>query len=275
MTDPADPRNSGPDHPGDPDQIPVAPSERDRAPTPRIDPPSLMDEGANADLDRCPNCNTPMPDPDAVVCMNCGWDLVANRPAAAPGARRVRAAETVDDDADESGAERAAIALPDKFGWRLPLAIGAAAVVAAATLAGVQAPAGEWLRPVVRVLLYAPIHVGLGFVALTITARVLGQRLGDAASAACRMALAVGLFYLCYHVGQQFVTLHPAAQWIIGAGAGAALYFLVLWTLYKLTRDGALMVAATHFVLWLAFWLLLITIGWLERSPTGAATPAQ
>lgn len=242
--------------------IPLEPDERD-APGSRAHPargvinkPSLLDGGDGPDA--CPNCGAPMRDPDAVFCVRCGYDLVHNRKATT----KVGA----DDDAGGGDADSGDLCTPDKLGWKIPVVVGFAALVSAATLAGVHHP-DAWLRPVVKVMLYGPIQVGLGVLAVIATARLLQQGVGRLEFALGRMALAVGLFYLLFHLAQG---IH-AASWIpfvVGAALGAGIYYLLVWLTFSLTAGAALMLGCAHFILWLAFRVMIGVVNWLESTPS-------
>ncbi len=256
---------------GDPSRddphIPLSPSARGGGePKGRIDAPSLTDE-ASAAADRCPKCGAEMSSPDAVVCVKCGYDMRSNKPAKT----EVGAAKD-GDEGDEAPAEATIFIEEDHIGWKIPLVIGAAALVSAATLAGVQAEGG-WLRAVVRVLLYGPLQIGLGVGAVAITARLLEERVGRLELALGRMTLAIGLFYLFFMIGQT-MNLHPAVQWMIGAGLGGAAYFLVVWLMFAIWPAVALMLAGVHFALWLVLKGTVVLIDWIESAPGAASTAA-
>ncbi|TVQ33483.1 MAG: hypothetical protein EA376_02280 [Phycisphaeraceae bacterium] len=239
--------------------IPLSPSERQEAAQinkehkAEIKAPSLLD--SDEDDDTCPRCHARMPSPDAVVCFECGFDQASNKDV-----RTKVGVEEVD-----APGEVKVFCKADRIGWKAPLIAGGVALVGAAVLAAINAQEGAALRDVVRVLLYGPIQTGLGFVAVVATARLLEERIGRMDYAAARMALAVGLFYLCFQLGQS-VDAHGMVRFLIGAGLGAGLYFAVLWVLFSLTRTAATMLACSHFVMWLLFKLLIVVVNWIERG---------
>ncbi|RMH27813.1 MAG: hypothetical protein D6693_04705 [Planctomycetota bacterium] len=205
------------------------------APTPRR---PLTDPTDQPDV--CPNCGAGMPDPEALVCMRCGFDQKQNR--------IIKTKVGVDEVADPAQAQ---FVRPGRLGFRAPLIAGAVLAVSAATLSGVHADARPVLHAVAT-LLFAPVYAGIGVAAVMLTAALMEDRFGRLELAAARMLLAVGLADAAWHAGQT-MELHAALRFLIGAGAGAGLYFLAVWWLFRLNRAVAALVGVTHLSLWLIF----------------------
>lgn len=233
------------------------------------------------DADRCPNCGSRLPSADALVCVACGYDQKSNRvlktqvgdsppPPKLKGAKAVLAS-TLDDEAGEKPAEKPELARAGTIGWRIPTIVGAAAIVSAATLAGVNAEGGRWGVAVLRTLLYAPIWVGLGVIAALATARMQERRVGDVAAVAGRMTLAVGACALLFNVAQS-VELAQWMRFLLGALLGVGVYFLLLLVVFSLRPEEALMLALAHALLWLMFRGLVIAITVLEASRGASST---
>ncbi|MFG0274600.1 MAG: hypothetical protein ACF8QF_06055, partial [Phycisphaerales bacterium] len=210
------PREDAPQDEGD--HIPVEPAKRD--PKAKITRQSLLDLGKD-EPDRCPSCAAELPDKNATLCLQCGYDLKANKKLRTKvGAEEV---EEAPGDFSQAGV------IP----WQATLGLGMAAIVGAAALAFTNSDASA-LRESLRVAVHALVHVGLGVVAAIVTALFLQQKFGKVEFAVGRMALAVGLFFLSLQVGV-LLGGGPTAQWIVGAGLGAACYYLVVWRMFRTT----------------------------------------
>jgi len=208
--------------------------------------------------DACPNCGADLPSPEAVLCMRCGYDMLANEVRAT----RIGGPSEAEEDEDEG--EPGDFFRPGRLGWRVPLGASVALIVVAAVLAGMNADARQFVHGLVT-FFYAPVHAAVGLGAAALTARLLEDRLGRLELGAVRMLLATSLFLACFHAGQALAA-HPFLQFLAGAGVGAGLYFLWVWWSLGVTRVVAFMVAGFHFV----FWLLLSGLLWLQRL---AASP--
>jgi len=220
----------------DEDHIPVEPTKRD--PKPKISRQSLIDLGKD-EPDVCPSCGAELPDRDATLCLACGFDLKENkRRRTKVGVEEV---EVGPGDFSEAGV------IP----WQATLGAGLLAIVIATVLAFTQTEAGA-LREALRVAVHALVHVGLGVVSAIVTAIFLQQKFGKVEYAVGRMALAVGLFFLALQVGD-LLGGGPTARWIIGAGLGAASYYLIVWRMFSTTHQVVGIIAGMQFF----FWLLL------------------
>lgn len=206
---------------------------------------------AHGPMEPCPKCGAPTPEA-ALVCVKCGWDFARNEPT------RTRASEIEVDESAAPAKERAAISQSSKLGWKPLLIAGGVAFAVAAILAGGQAAAAaqsdsavRWIVGFFDVLINGLIRTGLGLAALLFVARVLEAPFGKIGLAAARMTLAVGLFYLAFYAAHA-LGLATWVEWILGAGAGAAAYYLVIMWVFALERDAVLLVGGAHFILWLA-----------------------
>lgn len=238
------------------EHIPLEPSERpDIAPKKeeRVkgeDVRSLIEE-ARTSAENCPNCGARMK-AEAVVCTNCGWDLVRNK--------LIRP----EIEADEIE-EKTALATEGLINWKVGLALALAAWVGAM---GVAAGATETdtLREVVRIGLYAPILAGLGFIAGVMTAKLLETGVGDYAALAARMALAVALAYLGHRLGMALDLPRPAPG-LVGLLLAFGGYVATIFFTLSLTWTATLLLAGLHLVMWLLFRGLRWAIDWVEAGP--------
>lgn len=218
--------------------------------------PSLLDDAATED--RCPKCGEKMPNPEAVVCLNCGFDQMRNTVIKT----KVGAVE-VDEDAGPREFVRAG-----RLGWKAPAIAGAVMLIAAAVLSGMHAEH----RPIghgVATLLFAPVFTGIGVAAVWLTAILMEERFGRLEHAAGRMLLAVAAVELPWHIAWNLELANPL-RFLLGAGVGAGLYYLIVWWMFSLTRTVALMVSLLHLALWAMFMGLLRMNAWLAVAP-GAA----
>lgn len=224
-----------------------------------VEKSSLLDESA-AD-DQCPNCGRAMPSPGAVVCMHCGFDQVKNKIVRT----KVGTVEVSDDPKLIAPDE---FVRPGRLGWQAPLVIGAAATIAASVLSGMHAQH----RPVwegIATLLFAPVFAGIGVAATLVTAVLMEQRFGRLELAVARMMLAVGLVELSWHIGQS-LELNNWLQFLIGAGVGAGLYYLVVWWFFSLDRTVAALLSGLHLSLCAVFMGLMQLNAWLATPPAAS-----
>ncbi len=208
------------------------------------------------EADRCPNCGVPMPDPDAVVCLNCGYDQVSNK-IIKPKVGTVEVEEP-DDPAAKFFVK------PGRLGWQAPTIAGLVLIVAAAALSGAHAEQRA-IGHAIATLLYGPVYAGLGVAAVMLTAFFMEQKIGRLEHAVGRMLLAVGLAGVCWH-GAFLLEVPNALRFFIGAGAGAGLYYLVIWLLFRLDRVVAGLLMALHAAVWLIFRGLLALEAWLASG---------
>lgn len=208
--------------------------------------------------DRCPKCGKPMPHPDAVVCMHCGYDQVQNKIIKT----KVGSVE-VDEDTGPKEFVR-----PGKLGWQTPAILGGAMIIAAAVLSGMHAPH----KPIshgIATFLFAPVFAGIGVAAVWLTALLMEERFGRFEHAAGRMLLAVATVELSWHIAWN-LELANALRFLIGAGIGVGLYFLLVWWMFSLTRTVALMTSLLHLTLWAVFMGLLEMNAWLAVAPAAS-----
>ncbi len=227
--------------------------------TPNKDDKPHPDEPGHYNIDeadRCPNCGASMPDADAVVCLNCGYDQVGNK-IIKPKVGTVE----VEDPAD---ADTKIFVKPGRFGWQAPTLAGTVLIVAAAALSGMHADQRA-IGHGVATLLYGPVYAGLGVAAVMLTAFFMEQKIGRLEHAVGRMLLAVGLAGVCWH-GAFLLEVPNVLRFFIGAGAGAGLYYLVVWLLFRLDSAVAGLLMALHATVWLIFRGLLALEAWLASG---------
>lgn len=219
--------------------------------------PSFLDDADAKDV--CPNCNAPMPYPDAVVCLKCGFDQTQNKII-----KPKVGADEVEPKSDEPAGAKDFVR-PGRLGWKAPLGIGFALIIAAAVLSGVHAPSRSILHAIAT-LLYAPIYAGIGVAAVMTTAVLMEDRMGKLELAVGRMTLAVGLAILSWHIAFGLGLGNPL-PFLLGASVGGGLYFLTVWWTFSLNRTVATLLSLLHLSLWIVF------LGLLKLSALLATTP--
>lgn len=196
--------------------------------------------------DRCPRCGEKMAVTD-VVCLKCGYDMRANV---------VREVQTgvVETPAPAAATANAAdeFVTPGRLSPKVLGIIGAALTLGAMVAAGAFAPrgAGTWvvIGLVVLTLYRIALHTATGVAAVAIAAKLEGQKFGRGDFALARMFACFALFQLCTLIRLPiWWGLSLAIMW----GLGAALYFVAIMLLFKKNRATAMLVALTHFGLWL------------------------
>ncbi len=249
------------EHATAPDAAPTSPNDGNPTDTGANEPsaykleerPSLLDDAANEDV--CPHCNKPLKDPSAVVCMNCGYDLLANKILKT----QVGDVEVAEDVALED------FARAGRLGWKTPVIVAAAALLLAAILSGMNAT-GRPVGHALATLLFGPVYAGVGVAAAAITAKLLLQPFGRIELAGARMLLATAIVMASFHVGQA-IDAPNAVQFLVGAGIGAGLYYLAVWWLFSLNSTIAFLLSLLHLSLWAFFLGLLQLNAWLATSP--------
>lgn len=214
-----------------------------------------LDEASD---DRCPKCGRPMPHPDAVVCMHCGYDQLQNKVIKT----KVGSVEV------EENAGPKEFVRTGKLGWQTPAILGGAMIIAAAVLSGMHAP----YKPIshgIATFLFAPVFAGIGVAAVWVTALLMEERFGRLEHAAGRMLLAVATVELAWHIAWNLELANPL-RFLIGAGIGVGLYFLIVWWMFSLTRTVALMASLIHLTLWAIFMGLLKMNEWLAVAPAAS-----
>jgi hypothetical protein len=234
----------------EPGPIPVDPPE----PRAKISKESLMSLGA----DTCPTCGAELPNAKATVCLECGYDMKANKKV-----RTKVGVEEVDDEGD------AAFCRAGRVPWKALLGLGTVLIVLAVGMAWGDPP--ENTRPffyALKTLVYAVVHLGLGIGAVIATAMLLREKVGQIEYGVGWMSIAIGAFFVSIQLGQ-LLGAGLTAQWIVGATLGAALYLGVVWTAFRTSRDVVLMVAGLQFMFWLLLWIYT----WVQdlSIATGAA----
>jgi len=163
-----------------------------------------------------------------------------------------------------SAVEGQALSRKGKLGWKVYAVAGAGAVVAAVTLAIVNAPydenaniwqkAGPATLESLRVLLRVPILLGIGMLAFAMTAWATGVRAGRADLAAARLGVAVALAVMALEIQLAFF----GARVVVYALA-LGLYFLVVWMSFRCPPREAGLMLGLHAALFAA----IAGLGWL------------
>ncbi len=216
-------------------------------PKPRIDAPSLL--GA-AGEEPCPRCGKPLA-AEAVVCVNCGFDLKANA---------ARATETgVMADEPEALPE---FVTPGR-GDAQTIAIGGGVALVTAVVMHMihQSSAGATLAAAAAALavLHAALHTATGTIALVGTAWLTDHRLGRADLGVTRVFLLVAVFLLIQAVPLPWAPwLALGVKWV----GGAVVYWALAMLLFRKGPEPAGMLLGMHFVT-----LLLVHLAiWIETT---------
>ncbi len=153
-----------------------------------------------------------------------------------------------------------------KLGWKAPAIVACTLFVVTMVLAVINAQRGETLRAVGYELLYIPINIGLGFIALFVVSRLTERPLGYWRGGLARIAMAVVAFHTMMNLGLDFGGA-LLVQWL----AGAAIYFAILWATTRAAVREVFVLAGIHFGLW----ALVVFLFWLAPRVTPQAEPAQ
>lgn len=216
--------------------------------------------------DDCPKCHAPLK-PDAVVCMKCGYDLLANT---------VRAPEVGEQIVPPSTAEDAApgeFSTPGRGSAKTVAIIGAVIALGAMIAAGVNSPPHfvPVSSRVILTLYETLLHTGTGVFAVFLAARLSEMRLGNVELAAARMLTAFATFQLFTHLGLDGPPLLVRTTLFL---LGATAYWGLVMLLFKKSRVEALLVTLIHMILWIIVQLGSVLTAWSNPSPSSVAVIA-
>ncbi len=183
-------------------------------------------------------------------------------------------------EAPNIGAGAKPVSSPGWFGASFPLAAGLTGLGAAAALAAVHAQqrarggSEESLaREVGLVLVWGTVGTLLGFLAVKGVAMWRKRPVGDTRLALSRMFAATGLFMLVLNMG-----IAPTGWGMldrpVSMGLATAVYLVIVWASFRLSREDAMAVLFAHALLWLGVY------GAAELAPrvwgehVAATTPA-
>ncbi len=223
-------------------------------PAPAPLPLDLVDED-------CPRCHKPLAH-EAVMCVNCGYDLKANvvrepeigvaSPVAAPAGVRE-------------------FVTPGRGSAQVLATCAVFMSIAAMIVAGVNA--GQWgawvvLGTVGLTLYNIALHTCTGVVAVIVAAKLSEERFSRLELAAARMFLAVSLFYTisALQIPIPVVVLARLLSW----GGAIGVYFLAVWLLFKKDRFGATLIALSHFAMWVLLEMGIHLAAWVAAGMTAA-----
>jgi hypothetical protein len=237
-------------------------------PQSRAKPGAIPAEPIPLDLadDDCPRCHKPLAH-DAVMCVNCGYDLKANV------VRQPEHGEVIVPVAKAGGPKE--FVTPGRGSAQVLAACGVFIALSALIIAGINAREwGTWIvLGTVALTLYSIIlHTCTGVVAVIIAAKLCEEKLGNLEIAAARMFVAVGLFYATSR-------LHLPITWAFLAGllvwaAALGIYYLVLWFLFKKDRFGTGLIALSHFAIWMLLEAGTALASWVASGQAARAVPA-
>jgi ribosomal protein S27AE len=217
--------------------------------------------------DTCPKCGATLAH-DAVLCVNCGYDLKANV-VREPGVGVV--------EVDPAGEKRRAaprageFVVPGRGGPQVLATAGVFLTLGALVFSGVNAQAGgAWVTAgTVALTLYnIALHTCTGVAAVAVAARLAEQAFGRFELAAARMFLAVALFHLVVSLR---IPIHEGVAVVLKWAVAMGVYYLAVWLLFKKDRAGAAVIALSHFVLWVLLQLGAELSAWVAAAGKAAA----
>lgn len=220
----------------------------------RLDAPSMLE----ARDETCPRCGARL-DQDAVVCVACGYNLLANV---------VHEPEVgeIESDPDTDNAKRG-IFVPARPNATRPLLIGGGVLMVAGMVfggitAGQVGGSGYVLARVLLVIYLGLLHTATGSAAVIAASWLTGHRLGSLEQATARMFVAVTAFLLLLQIPD--LGLHSwlasGLRWLLAT----AVYLVLLWMLFRRNRHETGVVAGAHAVLWLLTSLGMQLAVWLS-----------
>ena len=214
--------------------------------------------------DTCPRCHATLAH-DAVMCVKCGYDLKANV-VREPGVGVVEVEPPRSTPADTD------FVVPGRGSAQVLATTGVFLTLGALIFSGMNAErAGFWVvvGTIALTLYNIAVHTGTGIAAVIAAARLCEQKFGRLDIAAARMFVAVSLFHL---VTALHIPIHAGLAQVLKWAAAMGLYYLAVWLLFKKDRYGAMLIALSHFGLWVLLQLGSQLSGWLGAATNSAAT---
>lgn len=243
------PTPSIPPNPGE--TIPLEPVAS--APVPNPTPrPSVLKSAA----DVCPNCGAKL-DPDAIVCMSCGFDMKSNQVLRPEMGVDLIEPPAIKPPFVKPGIKPAMLVI----GGTIALA---AAMIAAGVNGTPRASMGSSAVFALLVLYKAILHTGTGLAGLWAAAKFVDHRLNHVDLAAARMFAAVAAFMLVWslRIPIEMTFLEHTLRFI----AAVACYWMVLFALFRRSRQETTMIVLFHFGAVMFVELGFQIAVWLETS---------
>ncbi|MCE2653796.1 MAG: zinc ribbon domain-containing protein [Planctomycetaceae bacterium] len=223
----------------------------------RIEAESLL---APRGPETCPNCGKELAE-DAVVCVGCGYSLVAGRKLKPEVGVEV---------AKEKAAEAPGLSRPGWPGLTVLLWAAAGLTLAAAIVAGVSRPEGTTVWRAIGFGVLVAYSVGLhtctGLAAFFVAARYLGRPAGQLELATARLLVATAAAALAVSVPIGVPFVGPALSVL----AGLVVYWLCVMGLFRLAAEPAAVVLAASGGAYLLV-QLGVMLTQLVATPAGAA----
>jgi len=257
---PDDAHNAGGSSPESPNNPPSHDVPAKARPAAAIPPAPLPLDLADED---CPRCHKPLAH-EAVMCINCGYDLKANV------IREPELGEVVVTAQQSAGAKE--FVTPGRGSAQVLATCGVFITIGALIIAGVNDR--QWgafvLLGSIAIMLYnILLHTCTGVVAVILAAKFTEERFTRLELAAARMFVAVALFYalssLRLPINLAFVA--GLLAWVSALGV----YFGVVWWFFKKDRYGTALIALAHFLMWLLLQLGPVLASWVASGKTPAA----
>lgn len=221
--------------------------------------------------DHCPKCGAVMA-PDAVVCVKCGFDMRANEARESFVGKPVEVPSLLDEKkagAATPGADSGAFVRPPGGTWeneRVLASAGGVLALGAAIAAAINTPASSTavtIGAAVLALYSVVLHTGTGLAAVGVGAALAERPYGSIRIAAARVFVAYGAFELVKNLHLEFT-----GGGIVKMLAACAVYFLLLWGLFRRTARETGIVAISHFVIWFVIMMAGQLYAWVQAGVT-------
>ncbi len=234
--------------PFDPSKVPPVPSSARAEPVARIDKPPILEIVEN---EPCPNCKQALPT-TAVVCMKCGYDIVAGK---------VRATQVGTEAAPPTPTSNEFVT-PGRLSTKPLVIIGTVLTLAGFVAALYFAPAAQtfWPRLATGLLLVYQniLHTGTGALAVAGTALALHYRLTRIDLLLARVFVAFAVMQVISSCNLPLGEVHKIVQAlanglreIVAFGA----YWLLLWALFRRTPLETSIMGAVHILVMFITWV--------------------
>ncbi len=204
--------------------------------------------------------------PDAVVCVKCGYDMRANE-ALTPRVGKPVEVPSLIDPKPPSAADSGPFVRPPTGTWeneRVLAVAGAVIALGAAVAAAINFPASSTavtIGAAVLALYSVALHTGTGLAAVGLAAALAERPYGSIRVAAARILVAYSAFELVKNLRLEFT---GGAFLVILAAC--AVYFLLIWGLFRRTARETGIIAVTHFVIWFLIMLAGQLYSWVQAG---------
>lgn len=232
------------------------------------------------DVEHCPNCGAPMPEADALVCLQCGYDLKQLRIT-----RTNVGVEETDNAADDvhskpltrpgRGNQWAGLVLAGVSGMVLLIGYLAGAEglfpeIAAAADGAVEVPWAARGIAVIQFIVLMALLCACGIAGLVLLGQMLQRPIGDLALAATRI---LGIVITIRLLTFLEVPGPRSLEWVVEGVLQAAAFVGLVIVLFALKPRNAMILGAFALSAFVALWVLArVTLWSIEGTLPTAAT---